>query len=117
VTAAAGGGVTTRDLVAAHDAMHRDVKMGTDCQVHTHEGWVPINAHHVWPLGMGGPDIAANKVNLCMNGHGQVHAYMDHLIRYGEDIPNDIRWHFGPKVRSYAMFGWTQAGKPRRGTS
>lgn len=112
-------------LVNASAEMVRGVRMSTTCAVHAHDEWVPTNAHHVWPLGMGGPDKAANKVTLCMNGHGAVHAYMDHLIRYGPDaddprnpnggVPWSIAMHFGTKVRWLAFSGWDQAGRPRSG--
>jgi hypothetical protein len=32
-----------------------------------------LEHHHVWPLGMGGPDVAANLVWLCSTAHGNVH--------------------------------------------
>lgn len=98
----------------AHDEMIRGVRMGVLCLVHTHGEWVPLERHHVWPLGMGGPNIPANVISVCANGHGSIHAYLDHLIRYGEDVPWDLRKHFGPTVRGYAWRGWTEAGQPRR---
>jgi hypothetical protein len=104
-------------LATAHDAMVRGVRMGHLCAVHQHDEWVPINSHHVWPLGMGGPDEPANRVNVCMNGHGQIHAYMDLLIKHGDPVPWDLAKHFGHAVRTYAMTGWDRAGRPRRGSS
>lgn len=108
--------------VAAEQA--RGVQMGHLCAVHTHEEWVPVNEHHVWPLGMGGPDSPANRVSLCMNAHGAVHSYLDLLVRFGADFddpdnPNGgVPWHtaqhYGPKVRRLAFEGWTRAGRPIR---
>lgn len=102
----------------------RGVQMSQACAVHTHDEWVPTNEHHVWPLGMGGPDAPANRVTLCMNGHGATHAYMDLLIRWGDDpehpdnpngaVPWSTAMHYGTKVRHLAFLGWTKAGRPRR---
>ena len=113
-------GVHIADLefrAKAHDALVRGVKLSTECAVHKHDEWVPVNAHHVWPVGMGGPDVPANRVTVCMNGHGQIHAYLDLLIRHGEGVPWEIRKHFGSAVRSFAVDGWERAGRPRRGAS
>lgn len=111
-------------LAAVAEEQARGVKLGHTCAVHVHDEWVPQNEHHIWPLGMGGPDQASNKVTLCMNGHGAVHAYLDLLVRHGEDprerdnpaggVPWHIAMHFGPKVRAVAFQGWVQAGRPRR---
>jgi hypothetical protein len=90
--------------------------MDYTCAVHVHESWVPLNEHHVWPKGMGGPNTAANKITLCMNGHGEVHAYIALLIKYDGKIPNKTRAHFGLKVRNLARRGWEQAGRPTTGS-
>jgi hypothetical protein len=49
----------------------KDVK----CEVHAYH-WPPIQVvdwHHIWPLGMGGPDVVGNKVFVCPNGHRNIH--------------------------------------------
>lgn len=95
------------------------VRMDTTCSVHKHDEWVPVELHHVWPLGMGGPDKPANKVPLCANGHYATHAFIDLLIRYGVNeydapqVPWATAQHFGPKVRALALRGWNGAGRPR----
>jgi hypothetical protein len=105
------------DRIAIHDEMIRGVRMGTTCALHAHREWVPMEDHHVWPKGMGGPDIAANKIRVCANAHYTIHAYFDLLIRYGEQVPADQRKHFSPGARHWATTGWTEAGSPRKGTS
>jgi hypothetical protein len=103
-------------LVAAHDALiPRGTKLSAECAVHIHRDWVPNNSHHVWPLGMGGPDAPSNRVTVCMNGHGEIHAYIDLLIQYGDEVPWPVAMHFGPRVREIARKGWVAAGRPRRG--
>jgi hypothetical protein len=110
----------TARLVAAHDAHLRTlfgpagVQVGTVCAVHHHDDYVPIEAHHVWPLGMGGPDRPGNKVKVCANGHYLIHGYLDLLITYGDEVPWEAAQHYGPKVRELARRGWDQAGGPRR---
>lgn len=88
--------------------------MGTGCQVHKHRAWVPLERHHVWPLGMGGPNTDANKVTVCANGHYSIHEVIDRLIKNNGSVP-DVR-HFSPKVRALALRGWTAAGKPTHGS-
>lgn len=89
----------------------RRMPMGLSCVVHRHREWVPIERHHVWPLGMGGPDVDSNKISVCANGHYAIHEYMTRLARAGGKRPDGWR-HFSPAVRKYATQGWTEAGKP-----
>lgn len=84
----------------------RDVQMGDDCALHRHREWVPLEKHHVWPLGMGGPDSTANISRICRNGHGSVHALMDWLIRTQGVVPWRIERRFGRKVRRMAKLGY-----------
>lgn len=84
---------------------------GSECAVHRHRELVPMETHHVWPLGEGGPDIPANKVRICMNAHGSVHSYLDMLLRRqrrGETGKIDwkIRRQYGRKTRALAELGF-----------
>ena len=79
--------------------------MGTECAVHRHREWVPLEIHHVWPMGDGGPNSPANKVTVCENGHGAIHAYIDHLRRNPKP-PWVIRRRFGRKVRALGQLGF-----------
>lgn len=89
--------------------------MGVTCAVHRHRTWVPIEQHHVWPLGLGGPNIDSNKIAVCCNGHYEIHAYLDLLIKHAGAVPPPERRHFGRLVRGFALSGWQQAGKPTHG--
>jgi hypothetical protein len=40
-------------------------------------------SHHIWPLGMGGPDVAANRVWLCPTAHTNAHEILRELMRSG----------------------------------
>lgn len=101
-------------LAAAGHPIPR-MPMGTGCAVHHHREWVPIERHHVWPLGMGGPDTDANKISVCANGHYSIHAYIDLLMKNDGHPPYETARHFGDKVVAYALRGWTEAGSPTHG--
>lgn len=88
------------------------VQMGLTCAVHSHPEWVPMERHHVWPLGMGGPDRDVNKITVCANGHYAIHAFLDLLIDHSGEVPWETARHFGKKVRDFAIRGWVQAGSP-----
>ncbi len=54
----------------------------TRCEIHGYH-WPPIHAtvwHHVHPLGLGGPDIAENMVEMCNTGHVNIHVALDYLL-------------------------------------
>ena len=82
--------------------------MGTSCAVHRHRSWVPLEVHHVWPLGMGGPDRASNKISLCSNGHSEVHGYLDLLRKYDGKVPWLQALRYGGRVRRLARQGYEQ---------
>lgn len=78
---------------------------GDQCVAHLHRERVPMERHHVWPLGRGGPDTAANMVWLCANGHGSVHYLLDAELRRGEPLPWPERRRYGLRVRRVAEAG------------
>lgn len=82
--------------------------MGTMCRAHVHRSLVPIEVHHIWPLGDGGPNVTANKVPLCANAHGAIHYLIDRARREGswEKVPWDFKRQFGVQVRRYAEMGY-----------
>lgn len=100
-------------MVTVHGSRH--VVMSDTCSVHIHHEWVPIEVHHVWPKGLGGPDTVENKVKICANGHYTVHAYIDLLMKYAGVVPADLKIHFGYQSRNLAQQGWTEAGQPTSG--
>jgi hypothetical protein len=86
------------------------VKMGVKCAVHTHDSWVPLNDHHIWPLGDGGPDTADNKITVCCNAHYSIHAMIDYLTKCIVKEHVDPQWsylrRFSPAVRELAWEGF-----------
>ena len=84
-------------------------KMGTRCGVHIHRERVPMERHHIWPLGMGGPDTPDNIVTVCSNGHGSIHAYLNVLIDWQGAPPWTESMRYGWKVRTYARRGYLES--------
>jgi hypothetical protein len=80
--------------------------MGFLCGAHRHDSWVPIEVHHVWPVGEGGPNVATNRVPLCSNAHSAVHDLLGRMLK-GE-VPWDIRRRYGYAVRVVADRGYAE---------
>ena len=82
--------------------------MGTTCIAHRHASLVPLERHHVWPLGDGGPNIADNLIDICCNGHFSIHSLLDLARKHGsmEAVPWETRRRYGPTIRRYATLGW-----------
>lgn len=76
--------------------------MGKDCTVHHHDDLVPIESHHVWPLGYHGPNTKANQERVCANGHSSIHYLLEAMLK-GRHV--DLR-EFGPGVRRLAFAGY-----------
>jgi hypothetical protein len=80
------------------------------CVVHLYH-WPPtqeVQLHHVWPLGMGGPDVLGNKIPVCPTGHRNIHKAM-------RDLNDNLPLAGTAKERQYAISGfkqWQAAGKP-----
>ena len=85
--------------------------MGTSCWAHHHRELVPIEVHHVWPVGDGGPNVAFNKIPLCSNAHSAAHDLLDKL-RKG-NVPWTVRRRYGRKVRRVAEAGYTAIAERR----
>jgi rhodanese-related sulfurtransferase len=82
------------------------VRMDTTCAVHRHRELVPIERHHIHPLGEGGPDIEANKVTVCANGHMSIHALLTRLLKGNGVVAWTTRRQYGRGVRKYAQQGY-----------
>lgn len=65
--------------------------------------------HHVWPKGLGGPDIPENRIVVCATGHNNIHKLMSLYLKFdGQLSYADIRV-FSFKERSYAKLGWERS--------
>jgi hypothetical protein len=110
-----GRTVTEPTLLDAGHAGADFMPMGTECAVHAHREWVPLEWHHIWPKGMGGPDVAENRIRVCANGHYAAHEFIRQLILHAGTVPGETAQHFSAKVKKLAIRGWTEAGKPVHG--
>lgn len=86
--------------------------MALVCTVHkTH---VPrpllVELHHIQPLGMGGPDVPANKVAVCVGGHYNIHTLLADLLRGGPMRREGTKGEHGYAQQGYDA--WVAAGKP-----
>jgi HNH endonuclease len=80
--------------------------MGLDCAAHRHRELVPLERHHVWPKGEGGPDTPDNLVTLCSNAHSAAHDLLSKMLRTEGPVPWSIRRNYGRKVRAVADEGY-----------
>lgn len=69
---------------------------------------VQLHVHHIWPLGMGGPDIPENEMILCPTTHAGVHRLIRDWRRHGTEPPWEVRKYFSPFVRDLAERGWRE---------
>lgn len=75
---------------------------GTECFAHVHRSKVPIEDHHVHPLGYGGPDRKSNKRKGCANAHSDTHYLLEDMLK-GRKV--DKR-EWAPGVREVAEAGY-----------
>ena len=76
---------------------------------------ITLNKHHVWPLGMGGPDTPDNLVVVCPTVHYSIHHLLREWVKLDGEPPWELRRRFGPYPRSIAERGyalWVEAGRP-----
>ena len=61
----------------------RDTGHLCDCVADHHPEPLVLEEHHIWPLGMGGPDIPENLVWVCPSTHGNAHEVLRTLVAWG----------------------------------
>ncbi len=78
------------------------------CQQHSkHFPKVQLtHRHHVWPLGLGGPDIEDNIVIICPTGHTNVHRLIDEYKAMNGNVPYSVIRRFAWSERRLAKLGW-----------
>lgn len=66
----------------SHDA-------GAVCLCRSEHAPAPLEyeAHHIWPLGMGGPDEADNLVWVCPTTHTNTHEILRLFVKAGAVLP------------------------------
>lgn len=63
--------------------MGHDYGRTCQCMAEHRPAPLELNAHHIWPLGMGGPDVDSNVAWLCPTAHANVHELLRLLMRDG----------------------------------
>lgn len=76
------------------------------CQVHHHRSYVPLDDHHLHPLGEGGPDEPHNIIVVCPNAHRRIHDYLRLLKKNKGKAPWAKAMFFGHMVRYYGQLGY-----------
>lgn len=82
--------------------------LGEECKcVQNHNpNPMELNRHHVWPLGMGGPDSDDNVEWLCPTSHANVHELLRAYVKYEGQPPWEVRKYFSPYIRNLASRGY-----------
>lgn len=89
----------------------------TTCAAHRHDSLVPVESHHVWPLGYHGPDAKANRVQLCANAHSDAHYLLERMLKTGDTVPWPEARTYGIGVRAIARDGYVAVIAYGRGLS
>lgn len=76
------------------------------CGAHIHNSLVPVERHHIWPLGYHGPNTADNIVQVCCNAHSDVHYLLERMLRTGDAVPWTELRTYGPAVGALARAGY-----------
>jgi len=45
-----------------------------------------LNVHHIWPLAMGGPNVADNQVTICPSTHSSTHSLLRQMVTAGREL-------------------------------
>ena len=81
------------------------------CQCVLRHSPVPmeLHRHHVWPLGEGGPDVAANLRWLCPTTHSSAHKLWREYQKRSTAPPWDVLRKYNKYTRDIVALGWSQA--------
>lgn len=85
------------------------------CTTDHRPGTLLVEQHHVWPLGMGGPDIASNVVWICPTTHYNAHELLRMMVEAGrvlswrEVLDAEDRHPVSRYAYHLAVLGYTQA--------
>lgn len=81
--------------------MNHDKGQKCGCSADHNPDPLELNEHHVWPLGMGGADVASNKVWLCPTAHTNVHEILRIFLKEGVRSYTDINDRYEQVVNRY----------------
>jgi hypothetical protein len=97
-------------VTADHHAELRTVKPGGPyvcvcVKVHNPRP-VVLHAHHVWPLGEGGPNVRGNLLYICPTTHYSIHELWPLMDKYSGTVPAPELKRFSRYVRAVVQRGW-----------
>lgn len=73
------------------------------CVTDHNPGYLEIEWHHVWPLGMGGPDVIENQVPICPTTHSNAHTILRMMVKAKRPLAwRDVLPVFTQPVSRYA---------------
>lgn len=78
------------------------------CQIHlvhrplSHQNHI----HHIWPKGMGGPNIPENTVISCATGHFSIHLILKEWVRLDGKPDKSFLKTYTRGERKYAEMGY-----------
>ncbi len=72
------------------------------CQAEHRPAPLELERHHIWPLGMGGPEDASNIVWVCPTTHTNTHEILRHLMRVGPLTWGEVLAMYDVPVSRYA---------------
>lgn len=71
------------------------------------------DAHHLWPLYLGGPEVQQTMLGLCQTTHANTHRILRAMVKAGALLPRSLgqpryAWH----VAALGFLAWDAAGRP-----
>jgi hypothetical protein len=79
---------------------------GLGCLAHKHRSMVPLEDHHIHPLGYHGPNVASNKIRICANAHSDAHYLLERMLKTANHVPAAEKRTYGFMVRRIAQRGY-----------
>jgi predicted HNH restriction endonuclease len=67
-----------------------------------------LHAHHVFPLGEGGPDTKANLIYICPTSHASAHKLWRLMDKHDGNLTTAQKSEFTRSVRKIVDTGWAQ---------
>lgn len=70
--------------------------------------------HHIWPQGLGGPNVAENLVYVCATGHNNIHRLMALMAKARSgDLPYEVTRSYAREELRLAQLGYRRSIEQR----
>ena len=71
------------------------------------------DAHHLWPIYLGGPPHPGTLVGLCQTTHANVHRLLRAMVKAGTWLPREPRVPvYSHHIATLGFQAWDAAGRP-----